>query len=161
MFWAMTTRNAIEDAAMACGKITLAGLVVMALACMPGLSFASNLLEPEELKMRLDAGQPTILVDIQPRNAFNEHHFSGSIRTFAYPAKTERDTNSLVQAVRLFKATGYEVVIIGQRGTRAEERSHDFLAGRGIPEEKLFILKGGIDGWPYREMLLIPRGGCN
>lgn len=146
----MTSRN-----------IILAGLVAMALACMPALGLASNLIEPEELKTRLDAGQPTILVDIQPRNAFNEHHFSGSIRTFAYPAKTERDTNSLVQAVRLFKSTGNEVVIIGPRGTRAEERSRDFLVGRGIPEEKLFILKGGIDGWPYREMLLKLQGGCN
>lgn len=142
-------------------KIILACLVAMTLACMPALSLAYNLIEPEELKVRLDTGQPTILVDIQPKNAFNEHHFFGSIRTFAYPAKTETDTNSLVQAVRLHKSTGNEVVIIGPRGTRAEKRSHDFLVSRGIPEEKLFILKGGIDGWPYREMLLNLQGGCN
>ena len=102
-----------------------------------------------------------ILVDIQPKKASKEHHFYGSIRTFAYPAKTEMDTESLVQAVRMHNTRGDDVVIISPRGGRASKRSFDFLVTRGIPEEKLFILKGGIRKWPYKKMLLNIKGGCN
>ena len=141
-------------------KIILICLTSMLLIGMPILGLAYNLMEAEDLKLRIDGKQPTILVDIQPKNAYNEHHFYGAIRTFAYPAKTETDTESLVQAVRMYESTGNEVVIIGPRGGRPEQRSLDFLVGRGIPEEKLFILKGGINGWPYKEMLLNIKGGC-
>ncbi|MHB1348290.1 MAG: rhodanese-like domain-containing protein [Desulfobulbus sp.] len=141
-------------------KFFFAWLVSLVLAGMPGLALAYNLIEPDALKARIESKQPTILVDIQPKNAYNEHHFFGSVRTFAYPAKTDMDTNSLIQAVRLFESNGNEVVIIGPRGTRAEQRTVDFLASRGIPEDKLFILKGGINGWPYKNMLLNIRGGC-
>ena len=141
-------------------KIILICLAALLLVSMPILSLAYSLMEAEDLKLRLDAKQPTILVDIQPKNAYNEHHFYGAIRTFAYPAKTETDTESLVQAVRMYESTGNEVVIIGPRGGRPEQRSLDFLVSRGIPEEKLFILKGGINSWPYKEMLLNLQGGC-
>lgn len=141
-------------------KIILICIVSMVLAGMSTLSLAYNLMEPEDLKQRLGTGLPTILVDIQPKNAFTEHHFFGSIRTYAYPAKTETDTDSLVQAVRMYESTGNEVVIIGPRGGKAEQRAHDFLAGRGIPEGKLYILKGGIGAWPHKEMLQNIQGGC-
>lgn len=141
-------------------KILQTCVVSILLAGFPLQGLAYSLMEAEDLKTRLDAGQPVILVDIQPKNAFNEHHFFGSIRTYAYPAKTETDTESLVQAVRMYKSTGSEVVIIGPRGGRAEKRTHDFLVGRGIPEEKLHILKGGIGAWPFKEKLQSIQGGC-
>ena len=43
---------------------------------------------------------------------------------------------------------------------KRNERTHDFLAGRGIPEGKLYILKGGISAWPHKEMLQNIQGGC-
>jgi rhodanese-related sulfurtransferase len=103
---------------------------------------------------------PTILVDIQNKNAYQEHHFYNSIITYAYPARTELDTQSLVQALRMYEQTQNDVVIIGPRGGRACTRTHDFLVKRGIPAEKIFILKGGIRDWPYKEMLLDLKGGC-
>ena len=143
--------------------LTLVFSLAMMIAAPAFASSSSsyNYMEPEDLKVRLDTSQPTILVDIQPKNAYKEHHFYGSIRTFAYPAKTERDTQSLVQAVRMHETTGNDVVIISPRGGRASRRSYDFLVTRGIPEEKLFILKGGIRKWPYKKMLLNIKGGCN
>jgi rhodanese-related sulfurtransferase len=156
----LNTKKPGEDSVMTFKKIILTCTVFLVLAGMPALGLAYNLMGPEDLKLRIDSGQPPILVDIQPKNAFNEHHFFGSIRTYAYPAKTEKDTDSLVQAVRMYKSTGNEVIIIGPRGGRAEQRAHNFLAGRGIPEGKLYILKGGIGAWPYKEMLQNIRGGC-
>lgn len=129
--------------------------------CAPVMASAYTLMEPDAFKIRLETKEPTILVDIQPKNAYKEHHFFGSVRTYAYPAKTEMDTQSLVQAVRMFESYGNDVVIISPRGGRASRKTYDFLITRGIPEENLFILKGGIREWPYKELLLNIKGGCN
>jgi rhodanese-related sulfurtransferase len=128
--------------------------------CSPVIASDYKLIEPDDFKIRLDTKQPTILVDIQKKNAYKEHHFYGSIRTFAYPAKTDMDKESLVQAVRMYETSQNDVVIIGPRGGRASQRSHDFLITRGIPEDKIYILNGGIKNWPYKEMLLDIKGGC-
>ncbi len=123
--------------------LCLTGIFVLLMVSLAGAE-DFKLKDPEDFKIRLDAGQQTILVDIQNKNAYKEHHFYGSIRTHAYPAKTELDTQSLVQAVRLYERTQNDVVIIGPRGGRACRRTQDFLITRGIPIEKFFILKGGI-----------------
>lgn len=145
---------------MAGKPIILISVTALLAICTPVFAFAYNLMEQEDLKIRLDSGQPLILVDIQPENAYREHHFYGSLATYAYPVKTEPETRKLDQAVSLHQTTGYDVVIIGPRGGMAAKRTHDFLADRGVPEEKLFILRGGISQWPYRKMLLNIKGGC-
>ena len=141
-------------------QILLVCVSALLVICAPVSAFAYNLMEPEELKVSLDSGQPLILLDIQPENAYKEHHFYGSLATYAYPAKNTSETRSLDQAVSLYETNRYNVVIVGPRGGRAAQRTHDYLAGRGIPEEQLFILKGGIIQWPYKEMLMNIKGGC-
>ena len=121
---------------------------------IPGLALAFNMMTADELKVRLDAKQPTILLDIQKKNAYKEHHFYGSIRTYAYPAKTDADLESAIQGVRKHEQTGNDIVIIGPRGGKASQRTVGFLITRGIPEEKIFILQGGLKKWPYKKMLL-------
>ena len=140
--------------------ICLTGAFVLLLVAFAAGAADYKFMDPEDLKIRLDTKEPLILVDIQKENAYKEHHFYGSIRTYAYPARTELDTQSLVQAVRVYEQTQNDVVIIGPRGGRACMRAHDFLVTRGIPTEKIYILEGGIRDWPYREMLLNLVGGC-
>lgn len=140
--------------------ILLCCITALLSVCAPLPSFAYNLMEPEDLKVRLDSGQPMILLDIQPENDFREHHFYGSLATYAYPAKTEIETRNLDQAVSLYATNRYDIVIIGPRGGRAAQRTHDYLAGHGVPAEQIHILRGGIRQWPYREMLLNIKGGC-
>gem|GEM_PF-1184674 len=140
--------------------IVLVSIAAVLTICAPILAAAYNLMDPEDLKVRLDSGQPLILVDIQPVNAYREHHLYGSLATYAYPVKTELEGRSLEQAVSVYEAYRHDVVIISPRGGRAAQRAHDFLVGKGIPEEQVFILRGGISQWPYREMLLNIRGGC-
>lgn len=141
--------------------VWLTGTLVLLLVSLAAGAVDYKFMDPEDFKIRIDTQEPTILVDIQKKNAYKEHHFYGSIRTFAYPAKTELDTQSLVQAVRMYEQTHNDIVIIGPRGARACQRTHDFLVTRGIPIEKIYILKGGIKYWPYREMLLNIKGGCD
>lgn len=139
----------------------LTGLLVLLLASPAAAEVDYQYMEPEDLKIRLDTHEPTILVDIQKKNAFREHHFYGSIRTYAYPARTEFDTESLIQAVHIYEKTRNDMVIIGPRGGRATKRTYDHLVSRGVPGENIFILKGGIKNWPYPEMLLNIKGGCD
>jgi len=135
-------------------KAIVATIVMLFMISMPGLALAFNMMAPDELKARLDTKQPTILLDIQKKNAYKEHHFYGSVRTYAYPARTEAELESAVQGVRMHEQTGDDVVIIGPRGGKASQRTFDFLITRGIPEENIFILQGGIKKWPYKKMLL-------
>ena len=110
-----------------------------------------------ELKERLESKNPPILLDIQKKNAYKEHHFNGSVRSYAYPAKTDYDLQSTVQGVRVYEKSGSDVVIIGPRGGRASQRTVDFLVTRGVPEEKIFILQGGMREWPYKNLLITPE----
>ena len=127
---------------------------ILYMMSIPGIVHAYNMMTADELKLRLETKQPTILLDIQKKNAYKENHFYGSVRTYAYPAKTDTDLQSVVQGVRLYAQSGNDVVIVGPRGGKASQRTVDFLITRSIPEEKIFILQGGIRNWPYREMLL-------
>ena len=88
---------------------------------VPGLALAYNMMNADELKVRLETKEPpTILLDIQKKNAYKEHHFFGSVRTFAYPAKTDLELESVVQGVRMHEQTGNEIVIIGPRGGQTD-----------------------------------------
>ena len=141
-------------------KIIFTTIVMLFMMSIPGFALAFNKMTADELKVRLDTKEPTILLDIQKKNAYKEHHFYGSIRTYAYPAKTDSDLQSAVQAVRMHEQTGNDVVIVGPRGGRASQRTSDYLVTRGIPEEKIFILSGGVKKWPYMKMMLNIKGGC-
>ncbi len=141
-------------------RIILLTSLLLFMLSLPVSAFAYNLMTADDLKIRIDTKEPTILLDIQKKNAYKEHHFYGSIRTFAYPAKTDKDLESAVQGVRMFQQTGNDVVIIGPRGGRPSKRTFDYLVTRGIPEEKIYILEGGINNWPYPKMLLNIKGGC-
>lgn len=141
-------------------KYIFAIIMMLCMTSIPGLSQAYNMMTADQLKVRLDSKEPTILLDIQKENAYKEHHFYGSIRTYAYPAKTDTDLQSVVQGVRVHEQTGNDIVIIGPRGGRAAQRTTEFLITRRVPEDKIYILDGGIKGWPYPKMLLNIKGGC-
>ena len=135
-------------------------IMMLCMTGIPGLAQAYNMMTADQLKLRLDTKEPTILLDIQKENAYKEHHFYGSISTYAYPAKTDTDLQSVIQGVRVHEQTGNDIVIIGPRGGRASKRTTEFLMTRGVPEEKIYILEDGIKKWPYPKMLLNIKGGC-
>lgn len=141
-------------------KIIFLTSLLLFIMCIPASALAYNIMTADELKNRLKTKEPTILLDIQKKNAYNERHFYGSIRTYAYPAKTDKDLQSVFQAVRMYEQTGNIIVIIGPRGGKASQRTAEYLITRMVPEDKIFILEGGIRKWPYKEMLLSIKGGC-
>lgn len=115
---------------------------------------ATNFLEPDEFRKWLITGKRVIIVDIQPHEDFVKGHFKGSIETNAFPANTEELRKRLDKALPVINSQPQDpVVIICPRGRSGAQNTYDYLKKNGIPESRLFILKGGIAGWPYPELL--------
>ena len=140
--------------------IFFTGILILILVSSVSAAQDYQFIDPENLKIRLDTNEPLILVDIQKKSDYQEHHFFDSLQTSAYPVKTGPDTQSLDQAVQVYEKKQEDIIIIGPRGGRACLRTHDYLVSKGIPAQKIYILKGGIKDWPYPAMLFNTLGGC-
>lgn len=116
-------------------------------------AYAANYVKPEEFKKWLETGKKMIIVDIQPKDEFEKHHFKGSIETNAFPAKTDEEKKRLDIAISKAKASNDDVIIVCPRGRTGAMNTYEYLKANGIPENRLFILEGGIAGWTYKEML--------
>jgi rhodanese-related sulfurtransferase len=120
-------------------------------------AFAANYVKPEDFKKWLESGKKLIIVDIQPAEDFEEHHFEGSIETNAFPAKTDEEKKRLDKVIPLIMSSSDDVVIICPRGRSGASNTYEYLKSKGVPEKRLYILEGGIAGWPYKEMFVKGR----
>jgi rhodanese-related sulfurtransferase len=120
-------------------------------------AFAANYVKPEDFKKWLESGKKLIIVDIQPAKEFEEHHFKGSIETNAFPAKTDEEKKRLDKVIPLIMSSSDDVVIICPRGRSGASNTYEYLKSKGVPEKRLYILEGGIAGWPYKEMFVKGR----
>ncbi len=111
-----------------------------------------NYISPETLKSNIENGSEMIIVDIQLEDEFTTHHIKGSLPTYAYPAKSQSDTQKLDLVIRKHKETDEPLVIVCPRGAGGAKRSYDYLKEKGIDEDKLLILEEGMDGWPFPEL---------
>lgn len=132
--------------------LSLAVVVISSTAAL-----AANYIEPQELKELLDKKQPVILVDIQPAAEFEQHHLAGSIETNAFPAKTAEETARLDKALIVIKESKAPVVVLCPRGKTGAKNSYNYLESKGISEDRMQILEGGIFEWPYKEMFVKGR----
>lgn len=130
-------------------------LAVTLLAAGPAL--ATNYITAPNLKKMLDEKQEVILVDIQPADQFEEHHLSSSIETNAFPAKTDAEKARLDKALPAINASKGPVTVLCPRGKSGAKNSYDYLQSKGVDENRLQILEGGIAGWPYEEMFVKGR----
>lgn len=117
-------------------------------------AFASNMVKPDEFKKWLETGKKMIIVDIQPAKDFEKQHFKGSIETNAFPAKTDEEKKRLDKTIPVIQSSKDDVVIICPRGRSGATNTHEYLKSKGIPENRIYILEGGIDNWPYKDMLM-------
>lgn len=119
-------------------------------------AFAANYLKPDVFRQWMETKRPVIIVDIQLADDFKEHHFKDSIETNAFPAKSE-EKKKLDKAVEKIRATQDDVVVVCPRGKSGASNSYEYIKSKGIPEKRLYILEGGIAGWPYKEMFVKGR----
>jgi rhodanese-related sulfurtransferase len=113
----------------------------------------NNMIKPEELKNWLTSGKKVILVDIQPHEDFVKGHIKGSIETNAYPASKDEEKKRLDKVLPIIQKSNDPVVIICPRGRSGAKNTYDYLKSKGVPENRLYILEGGMAGWPYPELL--------
>ena len=120
-------------------------------------AFAANYVKPDEFKKWLETGKKMIIVDIQPAKDFEEHHFKGSIETNAFPAKTDEEKKRLDKVIPQIMSSKDDVVIICPRGKSGASNTYEYLKSKGVPENRLYILEGGIAGWPYKKIFVKGR----
>jgi len=125
------------------------------LAAAPAL--AANTIAPANLKKMLDTKQEVILVDIQPGADFEKQHLPGSIETNAFPAKSDEEKARLNKALPAINGSKAPVVVLCPRGKSGAKNSYDYLQSKGVDENRLQILEGGIAGWLYGEMFVTGR----
>lgn len=120
-------------------------------------AFAANYVKPEVFKKWIETGKKPIIVDIQPADEYEKHHFKGSVETNAFPAKTDKEKIKLDKVLPTILSSKNEVVIICPRGKSGASNAYEYLKSKGVPENRLYILEGGIAGWPYKEMFIKGR----
>ena len=112
-----------------------------------------NFISPENLKQNIEKRENMVIVDIQVKNEYAQHHLPGVLATHAYPVKSDSDRDKLKSALALIKTNQLPVVVICPRGGGGAKRAYDYLAENGVEVERLKILEGGQQGWPYPELL--------
>jgi rhodanese-related sulfurtransferase len=117
------------------------------------LACAANYISPDELKLMIQQQKDVVLVDIQPSDEFEQHYLKGAIETNAFPAKNPDEKQRLDKTLPSINASTAPVVIICPRGGSGAKNSYEYFQAKGVPENRLLILKGGIAGWPYQELL--------
>ncbi|MFA7348556.1 MAG: rhodanese-like domain-containing protein [Desulfurivibrionaceae bacterium] len=130
-------------------------LVFTLLTAAPAL--ATNYITPANLKKMLDTKQEVIMVDIQPAADFAKQHLPGSIETNAFPAKSDEEKGRLNKALPVINGSKAPVVVLCPRGKSGAKNSYDYLQSKGVGENRLQILEGGIADWPYTEMFVKGR----
>lgn len=131
-------------------------LALVALLLVPYAALAANYVKPDIFKQWLANNRSLVIVDIQPAEDFGDQHFKGSIETNAFPAKSD-EKKRLDKALPAIQASKGDVVIICPMGKGGALNSYDYLKSKGVPEKRLFILEGGIDGWPYPALFVKDR----
>lgn len=124
---------------------------------IPHAALAKNYVKPEIFKQWLETNRNVLIVDIQPAKNFGDHHFKGSIETNAFPAKSDQEKRLLDKVLPMVQSSKGEVVIICPKGKVGAVNTYEYFQSKGVPENRLFILEGGIDSWSYPNLLVKGR----
>ncbi len=129
-------------------------LLVFVLAASTCWAKNYDYISPADLKAKIESGAPLLLVDIQAAKEFAQHHIKGALATYAYPVKSDEDRARLAPVLERAQTGAEPIVIVCPRGAGGAKRAYDFLQESGVATERLNILEGGQQGWPYPELLV-------
>ena len=135
-------------------RLMLMLIVMSVLSTATAMAGSYNYVEPAQLKQWMESGKALHTVDIQVLKDFQRHHLKGSLQTNAFPVKTEEQKQMLETVVPKLSADSKDVVVVCPRGGGGAKKAYEYLQERGIAEKRLYILKDGIAGWPYKEMIV-------
>jgi len=138
-------------------KMVTLCLALVSLFLIPHAALAKNYVKPDIFKQWLATDQSLVIVDVQPAKDFGDHHFRGSIETNAFPTKSDEERKRVDKALPRIQSSKGAVVIICPMGKGGAVNAYDYLKSKGVPESRLFILEGGINGWPYPNLFVKGR----
>lgn len=132
-------------------RIVVAILLLLCCA-VTAMAAGYTYVEQDQFRQWLEQGKDMAIVDIQVPAEFKQHHFKGSLETGAYPVKSSDDKQKLDAVLPGIAASQADVVVICPRGGGGAKNTYDYLKEKGISEKRLFILREGMQGWPYKEL---------
>lgn len=125
----------------------LLSLLALLAAVVPTLAGDFNYISAEKLEQMLRQKLPVSIVDIQVEPEFETAHIKGAQPTYAYPVKSTQDQAKLDALLPSLIGSDTPVVIVCPRGGGGAERTHQYLAAKGIAPSRLLILEKGQAGW--------------
>jgi len=131
-------------------KFVILFLILFAVSAFAGLFSNYNYVSADELLSWLKSKKQFILVDIQPKKAFDDEHIVGAIPTYAFPAKTDEEKKRLDPVIENIKKSSLPVVVC-PAGKTGAENAYNYIKSKGVDEKRLYILKGGMGSWKYEE----------
>jgi len=138
-------------------RTVLLSLLTLLFTAVASFATSYNYITPEILKAQLAQKKQLIVVDIQVPQEFSAHHLTGSLETNAFPAKTPAERQRLDRAVAVIKATTAPVIVVCPRGKGGAKNAYEYIVSRGVPENRVQILEGGMAGWPFKEFVASGR----
>lgn len=103
----------------------------------------------EDTKAMLDNGEPVLILDSRPDDMYNAGHIEGCLHVPCYPVDTPELENVLRDAVPTLQESDDPIVIVCKSGNKGAKRAISVLIDEGVSADRLFILEGGGEGWPY------------
>ena len=116
-----------------------------------------NYVETDQFRQWLEKGKDITVVDIQVPAEYEKHHFKASLETNAFPVKTAEEKSKLDKIMPLLSASKKDVVVVCPRGGGGAKNTYDYLKEKGIEEKRIYILRDGMQGWPYKELVAVGR----
>ncbi|UCF30407.1 MAG: rhodanese-like domain-containing protein [bacterium] len=147
-------------------KILLFLLPLVILAVFIGYSFVSSSAETAGVQY-VDAetfrgwlmNRSAIVVDVQTYDGYMKSHFPGSIPTHAYPVNSPSQIKRVESIVPILMQSGKPVVLVCFGGITGAPNARGVLVSKGVPGKRLYVLRGGSWGFPWKEMMVAGGGG--
>lgn len=102
----------------------------------------------DETKAMLDAQEGVIILDTRTDDMYSAGHIPGAYHVPCFPVDTAEKEQLLKDAVPNLGGED-PIVVVCKTGNKGAKRAISVLIDEGIPAERLFILEGGGEGWPY------------
>lgn len=103
----------------------------------------------EDTKAKLDAGEGLVVLDSRPDEMYNKGHIEGAMHVPCFPVDSLELENVLRAAVPTLEESQDPIAIVCKTGNKGAKRAISVLIDEGVSADRLFILEGGGEGWPY------------
>lgn len=116
-------------------------------------------IEPADLKAKIEAQEPMILLSVQTKENYRETgHLPNSIPTYAFPANTADLRENLDDEADALKENDLPIYVMCHGGKDGATNSiTHYVNKHKIDQSRFYIIKGGITAWPFKDMLVLGR----